>query len=119
MHGTTSTIQRQASTALLAVVQHIHDRQLGCPVSITTPTQWERFVSLFVEARSLDRWLDEDTSGFVAEHTDIRPLAGRIGGRRNERVLITGHLQPLGLRVRLTAVRPATELLVVPDGATA
>lgn len=119
MHGTTSTIHRQASAALLAVVQHIHDRQLGCPVSITSPTQWEPFVSLFVEARSLDRWLDETTSGFVVEHTDTRLLAGRIGGRRNERVLITGHLQAFGLRVRLTAVRPTTELAVVSDEVTA
>lgn len=115
MYGTPTTIQRQASTALLAVAQHLHDHQLGTPVSITTPTVWEPCMSLFIESGTLNRWLDTPTSGFVADHTESTELAGRIGGARHERLLVTGRLEALGLRVRLTAVRPIADLKVVRD----
>lgn len=113
MEETSTTIHRQAGTALLAVVQHLHQHQLGTPVSITTPTLWEPHVSLFIESRDLDRWLDEETSGFIVLDIDSHELAGRIAGRRHERLLITGRLETLGIRVRLTAVRPMADLAVV------
>lgn len=113
MIGTPTTIHRQAGTALLAVVQHLHDRGLGTPVSITSPTAWEPHLALFIESRDLHRWLDTETSGFNVDHTDSIELAGRIGGVRHERLLITGRLDALGIRVRLTVVRPVADLKVV------
>lgn len=117
MHGTPSTIHRQAGTALLAVIQHITDHELGTPVSIVTPTVWEPHVSLFVASTDLDRWLDPETSGFIVEDSQTMKIAGLIAGRRAERMIIAGRLETLGIRVRLTAVRTATRLTSVTDPA--
>lgn len=115
MHGTTSTIHQQAGTALLAVVQHLHDQQLGTPVSITTPSPFEPNLSLFIESRDLPRWLDTEISGLTVDHEEAHEIAGRIGGRRHERVVLTGRLAPFGIRIRLTAVRAIADLTAVPS----
>ena len=120
MHGTTNTIYQQATTALLAVAQHIRDHELGAPVSITMPTPWEPHLSLFISSRDLDDWLDETRSDFVIDTTTVEDTGSLMAGRQHERLVIMGRLTTLGIRLRITAIREIRSLAVVPTpGATA
>lgn len=109
-----TTIQKQAPTALLALVQHIHEHALGTPLSITAPTTAAPYFDVSVPSHAVDAWV---ARGLEVDKIHTRPLtAGNIGGRPWERVEITGRLQPHGIRVCLSAARPATaQLQLVPE----
>lgn len=109
----TTTAERQAPTALLALVQHIHAHSLSMPMSINRPTHAGAPFLLTVPADSLDGWT---ASGLQVTNERTEPrfdLAGRLSW---ERVQLDGLLDPHGIRVQLVAARtiaPAA-LTVVP-----
>jgi hypothetical protein len=103
------TIGRQAPTALLAIVQHINDHQLGVPLSIHAPTDAAPAFGITVASYGLDAWA---ASGFDVTHEHTELVGGRVLGSRWERVVQDGLLQPYGVRVRLTSHRAVPAMAV-------
>lgn len=103
---TTATTERQAPVALLAVVQHINDHDLGAPLSIFPPINGAPYFCLTVVSTSLTAWLE---SGFVPDRLEREEKPGRIAGRVWERLQYDGTLQPHGIRVQLVTRRPLAD----------
>lgn len=115
MTNPSNTIQAQGPTALLALVQHIHEHGLGTPMSIAAPTVASPYFMVSVANHSLDAWT---SAGFVVDRTETFPMSAKVGGRSWERVEITGRLEVLGIRVRVTAARPTAQLHLVENALT-
>ncbi|GEP38847.1 hypothetical protein NPS01_25100 [Nocardioides psychrotolerans] len=115
----TATVTLQAPTALLALVQHIHDHGLGAPLTIHSPSTASPCFTVSVVAASYDAWV---ASGFTATDTTSHPVGQRISGKRWEQVATTGLLQPYGIRLVLKFTRPrptGRPLVAVTTGCTA
>lgn len=111
-----ATVTLQASTALLALVQHIHDHDLGAPLTIHSPSTASPHFTVSVVASSYDAWV---ASGFTPTDTTTHRIGQPISGRRWEQVTTTGLLQPYGIRLVLKCARPAHQgraLVAVTDG---
>lgn len=102
MTTTPTPVERQAPTALLALVQHIHDHQLGMPLTIHAPATAAPYFSLAVMSASLPAWV---ASGLAVTTEIAEPRTNTVNGHRWERVQIDGLLQPYGIRVQLVAHR--------------
>ncbi|WP_193613122.1 hypothetical protein [Nocardioides lijunqiniae] len=120
--ATPSNVERQAPTALLAVVQHIHDHDLGVPLSIAPPSTASPFFTIGIVADSIDAWVGSGLAVDV-DAIESRPIGGRISGRLWERITTPGRLLPYGIRVNLMYSRPLVEaprhLAAVADGGAA
>lgn len=101
--STTTTIERHAPTALLALVQHLNDHGLGSPLSIHAPTAACPYFDVTIVSTALEAWA---RSGLAIDETLVEPRDSRIAGRRWERVQVDGRLEPHGIRVRLVTHRP-------------
>lgn len=111
-----TTVQRQTPTALLALVQHIHDHGLGAPLTIHSPSTASPHFTVSVAASSYDAWV---ASGFDSTDMASHPLGQAVGAKRYEHVVHTGLLQPHGIRIVLKFARPRTTgrpLVAVTDG---
>ena len=119
---TPSTVERQAPTALRALVQHIHTHGLGTPLTITAPSTASPYFSVSVPSTVAEAWVE---SGLTVTTCEARVLGGgRISGRLYEQVSLDGILAPHGIRVRLTYAHaleesPTRHLAAVGDGGAA
>lgn len=111
MSTTIETIGRQAPTALLAVVQHINDHDLGAPLTIHSPTAASPWFTVSVVSTNLPAW---EASGLDEIDRSVELRTGTAAGRRWERVEIDARLQPHGIRVHLVALRPLPLVQAVP-----
>lgn len=100
----TDTVERQAPTALLALVQHIVDHKLGAPLTIHTPSAASPYFTVAITSGSFEAWT---AAGLVADEVEAHTVGdGPIGGRFWERVTVVGRLLPHGIKVRVTYSRP-------------
>lgn len=130
MTNPSNTIQAQGPTALLALVQHIHEHGLAASlIDIQMPQpymsalapehhQYRFFIALSVDARSLDLWLDPERSGLAVDHQHVKPAPRFVGGAPKELVRVFGRLGSQGIRVRLTSSRAKSSLALVPGASS-
>lgn len=104
------TVAKQAPTALLALVHHIHENGLGVPQTINAPTVHTPYFGIDVAHFALDAWTER---GLVIDDVETYPMPGRTAGTRYERVIVTGRLAALGIRVQISSCRALPRLVAV------